>query len=48
VRIASLNIPAVYGLPIGHVKDKLTVPIGVSATLDADNLKFQIDEPAVS
>jgi muramoyltetrapeptide carboxypeptidase len=48
VRIASLNIPAVYGLPFGHVKDKLTVPVGVRATLDADNLKFQIDEPAVS
>ena len=48
VRITSLKIPAVYGLPFGHVKDKLTVPIGVRATLDADNLKFTIDESGVS
>lgn len=48
LRISSLGIPAVYGLPIGHVKDKITVPIGARATLDASELKFSIDEPAVS
>lgn len=47
LRISSLNIPAVYGLPIGHVKDKLTVPIGAMATLNATTLKFSIDEAAV-
>ena len=42
-RISSLNIPAVYGLPIGHVKDKIMLPIGARATLDADKLQFTID-----
>jgi muramoyltetrapeptide carboxypeptidase len=46
-RISSLGIPAVYGMPIGHVKDKLTVPIGVRATLDADRGSLALLEPAV-
>ncbi len=47
LRVSSIGIPAVYGLPIGHVKDKLTVPIGIRATLNADTLEFAFDEPAV-
>lgn len=47
-RIASLGIPAVYGLPIGHIKSKMTVPIGTMASLDADNGKLSIIEPSVT
>ena len=32
---------------IGHIKDKITVPLGVRATLDADGGAFTIDESAV-
>lgn len=32
-RTQDLGIPVVYGLPIGHVKSKLTVPLGAMAEL---------------
>jgi muramoyltetrapeptide carboxypeptidase len=47
-RITSLGIPAVYGLPIGHVKSKMTIPLGVMAELDAGNKTFSIMERPVS
>lgn len=37
-RIGSLGIPVVTGLPIGHGALNLTVPIGVSALLDTDDM----------
>jgi muramoyltetrapeptide carboxypeptidase len=43
-----LKIPTVYGLAIGHIKSKMTVPIGAMATLDADAKTVTIDEPAVT
>lgn len=46
-RIEPLGIPALYGLMIGHIKDKITVPVGVRATIDAGNGTFSIDQPAV-
>jgi len=42
-----LNIPAIYGLPLGHTDDIATVPVGVWARLDADNKKFEILESGV-
>lgn len=42
-----LKIPTVYGLSIGHIKSKLTVPVGALATLDADAKTLRIDEAAV-
>ena len=35
-RLGSLGIPAVYGLPFGHVSDQATLPVGILAELDAD------------
>ena len=32
---SGLGKPALYGLPIGHAKDRATVPLGVAARLDA-------------
>lgn len=43
-----LKIPAVYGLSIGHISAKLTVPVGGLATLDADAKTITIDEAAVA
>lgn len=34
-RLANLGVPVLGGLPVGHGRDQLSVPVGVSATLDA-------------
>lgn len=47
-RISSLKLPAVYGLPFGHVKSKLVLPLGVQAELDADNRSLRLLEDAVT
>jgi muramoyltetrapeptide carboxypeptidase len=46
-RFAPLKIPVIGNFPLGHVKEKFTMPIGVLAEVDADNKKFSILEPAV-
>ena len=43
-----LGIPTLYGMSIGHIRSKLTVPVGALATLDADARTLTYDEPAVS
>jgi muramoyltetrapeptide carboxypeptidase len=35
-RLGDLGVPVLGGLPIGHGTGQLTVPVGTSATLDAD------------
>ncbi|MFO1328346.1 MAG: LD-carboxypeptidase [Rubrivivax sp.] len=47
-RFGSAGVPAVYGLSFGHVRDQLTLPLGVRARLDADALTLTLLEPAVS
>lgn len=42
-----LNIPTVYGLAIGHIRSKMTVPVGALATLDSKAKTLTIDEAAV-
>ena len=42
-----LGVPACAGLAFGHIKEKLTLPIGLAATLDADAGTLTIDEAAV-
>jgi muramoyltetrapeptide carboxypeptidase len=45
---ADLNIPVLFGLPSGHSpRGNLTLPLGVTATLDADSCALSIDEAAV-
>jgi len=46
-RTADLGIPVVYGLPFGHVKSKLTLPLGVRAELDATNKSLRMLDHAV-
>jgi muramoyltetrapeptide carboxypeptidase len=46
-RLFPLKIPVVSGLPFGHVPHNATLPVGVSAVLDARNADLIISEPAV-
>jgi muramoyltetrapeptide carboxypeptidase len=45
--LGGLGIPAVWELGFGHCPGGLTVPLGVRATLDADNSTLTILEPAL-
>ena len=45
-RISPLGLPAIYGLQFGHVTNKLTIPFGGYATLDATNCRVNV-EPCV-
>jgi muramoyltetrapeptide carboxypeptidase len=47
-RLRPLGVPVVCGLPFGHVRHNATLPLGVRATLDADNAELVITEAAVS
>ena len=42
-----LGVPVLYLLPIGHAKHLATLPLGVTATLDADARTLTVDQPAL-
>lgn len=46
-RLEPLGVPVLYRLPLGHGKHLATMPLGVTATLDADERRLIIDEPAL-
>ena len=46
--IEPLGVPAIYGLPMGHGDYLATTPLGVTATLDADERSLTIEEPALT
>ena len=46
--ISPLGIPAWQGAMIGHIRDKLTVPLGVEAEIDAGAGTITLLEPAVA
>jgi muramoyltetrapeptide carboxypeptidase len=46
-RLGGLGVPVLYGLPLGHGSSVATLPLGVSATVDADALTLTVDEPAL-
>ncbi len=46
--VLSNGKPAVSNIAYGHVPAKLTMPIGIMASIDAVKKKFSIDESAVS
>jgi muramoyltetrapeptide carboxypeptidase len=43
-----LGIPVAYGFPIGHIECQWTLPLGVTARLDADAGELDLLQPAVS
>lgn len=45
-RLADLNIPVMTDYPFGHVKDMLTIPLGVRARMDAEAGTVEFMEPA--
>lgn len=49
-RLGNLGIPVVYGLRLGHGSEKLTLPLGVMASLEAtaQGIRFRIEESGVS
>jgi muramoyltetrapeptide carboxypeptidase len=47
-RFGALAKPALSGLSFGHIEQKLTLPVGVMATLDGDGGTLTVDEAAVS
>jgi len=46
-RLANLNIPVIYGLSFGHIKNKFTLPIGIKAELDTINQTITLLENSV-
>ena len=46
-RLEPLGVPVLYKLPLGHGRHLATLPLGVTATLDADAGTVTIDEPAL-
>lgn len=45
--LGGLKVPVLYGLTIGHTDDQLTLPLGVTTTLDATNGTLEIKEAGV-
>ncbi len=43
-----LGVPAVLDLPVGHVRDNWTLPLGCRARLDAGAATLEVLEPAVN
>ncbi|MFZ1496333.1 MAG: LD-carboxypeptidase [Saprospiraceae bacterium] len=46
-RLSGLSIPVAYGFSFGHIANMCTLPIGISATLDADTFSLTLNESAV-
>lgn len=46
-RLGPLGIPVLFNLPLGHGKHLCTIPLGVTATLDADARALTTDESAL-
>jgi muramoyltetrapeptide carboxypeptidase len=44
----ALGIPVLNGLPIGHIDDQWTIPLGVRARVDADAGSVELLEAAVA
>ena len=45
--LGDLGIPVLYGLSFGHTTDQVTVPLGLTATLDATKQQLVVEESAV-
>lgn len=46
-RLGSLDVPVLYGLPLGHAKHLAALPLGVTCTLEAEAKTLTVDEPAL-
>jgi muramoyltetrapeptide carboxypeptidase len=41
----ALRVPCISGIPMGHVPDQWTIPLGAVAVLDADSQTLSVEEP---
>ncbi|MGI8509654.1 MAG: S66 peptidase family protein, partial [Gemmatimonadaceae bacterium] len=39
----ALDVPCITGIPLGHIDDQWTIPLGAVATLDADALTLNVE-----
>jgi muramoyltetrapeptide carboxypeptidase len=46
--LGDLQVPVLYGLTFGHTDDQLTLPLGLTATLDAAAGTLEVQEAGVS
>jgi muramoyltetrapeptide carboxypeptidase len=46
-RLSVLGVPLATGLPFGHGRPQLTVPLGVETDLDADAGTLVLRQPAL-
>jgi muramoyltetrapeptide carboxypeptidase len=46
--IGALDIPAIYGLPLGHGKNIVTIPLGVEVELDGGTRQLSVVESALN
>jgi muramoyltetrapeptide carboxypeptidase len=44
----ALGVPCVLGVPVGHVADQWTLPLGLDAELDADEPSLRVEVPAAA
>ncbi len=44
---ADLKIPVLGDVSFGHISEKMTIPIGIKASIDTDKRQFSFDEGAV-
>lgn len=43
---SALHVPALYGIPVGHIDQQWTIPLGAGATLDAEARTLQVHRQA--
>ncbi|MCV9386481.1 S66 peptidase family protein [Reichenbachiella ulvae] len=46
-RLGDLKVPVIYGLPIGHIDDNATMPMGIRARMDSETGQLEFLESAV-
>jgi muramoyltetrapeptide carboxypeptidase len=46
-QLEPLGVPVLFNFPLGHGEHLATIPLGVAATIHADERKLTIDEPAL-
>jgi len=46
-RLSKLQIPVIYGMSFGHIKNKFTIPFGSNAILDTEEQTFSLIESPV-
>ena len=47
-RLGHLNMPIIYGLSLGHIKNHMTLPVGIKAELDTMKRTIKLLESGVS